>query len=258
MRIKFKYCMQLSFSSPVYRHSYSLNCMPKDTARQNISDCKLIISPDSLTNSYTNFFGSKIIYGSIGEDHSFFDVKLTGTVETGLDIYEEYCTDNDIYRVQSQLTKPGRSVHELYKLLKKSAPYAPYERALYFMHCVHDAIEYKSLSTDIKTTAEDSLSRGCGVCQDYAHILISLLRMDGFPARYTVGMMLGEGESHAWAEVNLNGYWYGLDAANNLLTDSCYIKISHGRDYKDCVVSKGVFFGTASQTQKITVHAEEI
>ena len=92
-----------------------------------------------------------------------------------------------------------------------------------------------------------------GVCQDYAHILIALLRMMRIPARYVVGMMIGEGFSHAWVEMEADGRWYGLDPTNDVLVGENYIKISHGRDYNDCIVNKGVFTGMASQKQDISV-----
>jgi transglutaminase-like putative cysteine protease len=85
-------------------------------------------------------------------------------------------------------------------------------------------------------------------------VYIAILRMAGIPARYTVGMMQGEGESHAWAEANCNGYWYGIDPTNALLINESYIKISHGRDYGDCMISRGIFSNPrAVQTMKVGV-----
>ena len=98
---------------------------------------------------------------------------------------------------------------------------------------------------------------GCGVCQDYSHILISLCHLAGIPARYVVGMLTGEGASHAWVEIYQDEKWYALDPTNNLIVDDEHIKISHGRDYRDCLINQGVFTGCAKQTQEIQVVVEE-
>ena len=82
--------------------------------------------------------------------------------------------------------------------------------------------------------------------------------MENIPARYVVGMMLGEGASHAWVEAFCRGYWYGFDPTNNKLVNDEYIKVSYGRDSSDCPVIKGNFYGNGIQTQKEEVSVEEI
>lgn len=105
-------------------------------------------------------------------------------------------------------------------------------------------------------TAEAAFSRGAGVCQDYAHVMLSLLRLEGIPARYVTGMLLGEGSSHAWVEANCGGYWYGFDPTNDLLVDDSYIRVRCGRDSADCAIIRGTFFGLSSQTQREQVRVE--
>lgn len=258
MKLKFTYDMRIDFSIPVTRHFYSLKCLPPDTSRQHIEELHLEISPEAEQNLYTDSWKSKVVYGSIQEEHSFFKVKVSGTADTGLEIYEEFDEDTDVYMVPSAFTRAGDKLREFYDRLSGVAPEKPYERVTWWMNRLHEEMNYQSDSTDVSTTAEEAFSARLGVCQDYAHIFISLMRLDGIPARYVVGMMTGEGQSHAWVEVNLKGYWYGFDPTNNLLADSYYIKISHGRDYKDCIVSKGVFCGFALQTQTVSVVVEEV
>ena len=117
---------------------------------------------------------------------------------------------------------------------------------------------YTSGSTDIYTTASQAFAKGEGVCQDYAHIMITLCRILGIPARYVNGLMIGEGYSHAWVEIYTGEGWYGLDPTNNLHVDDYYIKFAHGRDYSDCILDKGLFRGITNQTQEIYVNVEEI
>lgn len=111
--------------------------------------------------------------------------------------------------------------------------------------------------TAIQTTAEEAMALGMGVCQDYSHILLSLCRMEHIPSRYVVGMLIGEGLSHAWVEICDNGHWIALDPTNNLIVDDQHIKISSGRDYQDCIINQGLFVGQTTQVQTIHVSVTE-
>ena len=116
---------------------------------------------------------------------------------------------------------------------------------------------YRSWTTNTATTAQQALDQGCGVCQDYAHIFIALCRLCGVPARYAAGFMFGEGVTHAWAEVYDGSGWIGIDPTNNRMTGDEYIKICDGRDAPDCIINKGVFFGSVAQHQTVHVKVTE-
>ena len=199
----------------------------------------------------TDSFGNIVINGSIIEAHNEFIVEIKGKVTTGLDIFEEEdhnTISSNIFKYQTDYTSAGSSIIDFNNKLKISEN-TPYNVALEIMHRLYDYLNYIKGSTDINTTAEKAMENKCGVCQDYAHIMLSLLRLRNISARYTVGMFVGEGETHAWVEVLSNGKWYGFDPTNNLLIDNNYIKISSGRDATDCSVNKGIFRGFASQLQ---------
>ena len=106
---------------------------------------------------------------------------------------------------------------------------------------------------DIQLFTISEFSHACGVSR------ASLLRMEGIPARYVVGMMTGEGSSHAWVEALCNGYWYGFDPTNNKLVNADYIRVSCGRDSADCSVIRGNFYGcvTQRQNEKVVVEKDE-
>ena len=116
----------------------------------------------------------------------------------------------------------------------------------------------KMLSCLTKPTAGEAFALGCGVCQDYAHILIALCRAKGIAARYVAGMIFGEGATHAWVEIYDNGIWHGLDPTQNKRIDDGYIKLAQGRDSRDCQLNRGVFCGTAIQQQNIYVTLEDL
>lgn len=131
------------------------------------------------------------------------------------------------------------------------------ERARDLCALVHGAMEYASGSTDVSTSAEEALRQGRGVCQDYAHILEAVLRLDGIPARYVSGLMIGEGATHAWAEFFDGRAWRGLDPTNDCEAGDLYIAVARGRDFADCPMEQGVLKGGGSQrlTTSVSVAA---
>lgn len=196
-------------------------------------------------------FGSKRIYGSLDEPHTDFTIAVSGQIRTGLEIYEEYCGDpltSGIFRVQSGLTQPGPAIRAFYDSLDLSG--SAYDRALTIRSAVHEAFSYLPGTTVAHESGETAFARRQGVCQDYAHVMLSLLRMEGIPARYVTGMLLGEGASHAWVEAQCGSWWYGFDPTNDLLVDDSYIRVDCGRDSADCAIIRGTFLGLTAQVQR--------
>lgn len=253
--LHFTYEMLFTFSEPVCKHRFTLKCIPIRNGCQDVTETGLIIEPAVSCTETTDSFGNKEVYGVIEEPHEQFLVKVTGSVITGIRDYEDALPAYRLgmYRYPSDYTGPGCCLKEYMASLSFEDTMSTYDRGVFLMHKLHQDLSYEKGVTTFQTTAEDAMKLKKGVCQDYAHILIALLRMMKIPARYVVGMMIGEGFSHAWVEMEADGRWYGLDPTNDVLVGENYIKISHGRDYNDCIVNKGVFTGMASQKQDISV-----
>lgn len=255
--LRFEYDMLYRFAAPVINHSFSLKCLPMNTSRQKICSMALDIQPHIRYSRTVDSFGNGVIYGRAEHEHDFFRVTLWGTALTGLsveELFDEHDNFDDLYKMFSKYTVPGKGLCEFFSSFE--LPDSDYKKVLYIMDKLYCSMSYCLGCTDINTAAEQAFSIRKGVCQDYAHIFIALLRMCGIACRYVVGMMKGEGESHAWAEAHLLGYWYGFDPTHNRLVDGDYIKISHGRDYADCIVSKGVFTNRTEETLDIHVRVE--
>lgn len=203
-------------------------------------------------------FGSRRIYGCIDSPHTDFTIAVSGKVKTGLEIFEEFCEDpleSAVFRVQSGLTQPGPAIRAFHDSLDLCG--SAYDRAMAIRKAVHEAFSYQPGATSAHESGEYAFARKQGVCQDYAHVMLSLLRMEGIPARYVAGMLMGEGASHAWVEAQCGGYWYGFDPTNDLLVDDGYIRVSCGRDSADCAVIRGTFYGLAAQVQREQVTVEK-
>lgn len=252
--------MIIRFDSSVSDHRFALKCIPTNTSRQTIDNLNINIKYADSINYDKDNFGNVSVTGRIIVPHNEFFAEVTGSAVTGIDIFEEYQYDlmqSVIYKYQTANTAPGEELNDFYKSLELEKKDAVYDRVLHIMHSVNKTLEYKKGVTEITTTAEQAMALGCGVCQDYAQIMVALCRMAGIPARYVVGMMTGEGESHAWVEALCGNYWYGFDPTNNQLIDDRYIKISCGRDFNDCSVNKGVFKGFTGQHQNMKVSVTE-
>ncbi len=107
----------------------------------------------------------------------------------------------------------------------------------------HNALRYDATVSGLETTASQSLLRGAGVCQDYAHLMIALCRAIALPARYVSGYMPGEGRMHAWGEVLIENQWRAFDPTHNREVGSDCLPVAIGRDFRDCNPHQGTFRG---------------
>ncbi|MGN0536500.1 MAG: transglutaminase domain-containing protein [Acutalibacteraceae bacterium] len=245
--------MNLHFDKPVSKHHFALRCLPGNNNRQIVEETALKITPVNGQSRTADNFGNIVVNGCINEPHTAFEVEVCGTVRIVSVAYEQTsCGINDrLFLYPTPLTNPSKALTDC---LENMTRQSDYDKALHIMHYIHDTMTYMPRSTDIFTTAAQAFEQKKGVCQDYAHIMLTLCRLNNIPARYVVGILNGEGESHAWTEVLCNGQWYGFDPTNNLLVNHEYIKFSHGRDYKDCMICRGIFFGQANQTQTVKAY----
>jgi transglutaminase-like putative cysteine protease len=256
--LKFHYTLELSFSDEVKEHNFTLRMIPQSDERQKITECTYIVNPECELRMDTDTFGNKYIYGDIEEKHKFFQVNVDGIAMVDRDCANKGKESENVYRYQSKYTKPGNALNVYYKSIEKRQDESELDYVTEIMHKIYKDFKYVKGVTDINTTAEQALQLKSGVCQDYSHIMLSLLRMSGISARYVVGMMMGEGFSHAWVEALIDGEWIGFDPTNDKKIDDTYIKISNGRDYQDCIVNRGVFYGYVNQKQNIKVIVSEV
>lgn len=115
--------------------------------------------------------------------------------------------------------------------------------------------------TDVETTVDEILQHRAGVCQDFAHVMLQVLRTLGIPSRYVSGYicpnkngMRGEGATHAWVEAWIPNYgWAGIDPTNNVWVTNTHVKLAVGRHFNDCSPVKGTFKGLAKQKLSVYV-----
>ena len=224
-----------------------------------LTDCR--VEPADYLSTLTDGFGNRKLSGSALAPHSAFRYRVAGTAcVQGMMVQKEPL--HPMYRYPSACAgfqpEVAAFAEEVRREFRRRDAETPVEKAVCTMDYLYSHFAYIPGATTIQTTAAQALRLGKGVCQDYAHIMTAVLRYLGIPARYVNGLMIGEGYTHAWVEAYLEDGWYGFDPTNNLHIDDYYIKLAHGRDYRDCTVDKGCFLGSAAQKQKIYVNVEEI
>ena len=134
---------------------------------------------------------------------------------------------------------------------------------------IHERFQYVRGATHVNSSIADSLQLGAGVCQDFAHVLLGVLRKRGIPARYVSGYLVPHNEanpdakleeviggqaSHAWAEAYIpDRGWMPLDPTLGKPVGLRHVRIAYGRDYSDAAPVRGVYKGHAGQRLSVDV-----
>lgn len=128
-------------------------------------------------------------------------------------------------------------------------------------HYIYANFSYIKGITNIETTVDEIVKHKSGVCQDFAHLMLQVLRTLSIPSRYVSGYicpnkngMRGEGATHAWVEAWIPRQgWAGIDPTNNVWVTNTHVKLSVGRNFGDCTPVKGTFKGPAQQKLSVFV-----
>lgn len=130
--------------------------------------------------------------------------------------------------------------------------------------------KYKSGSTTINTPIDEVLEKRQGVCQDFAHTMIAMLRSAGIASRYVSGYietttpgsidgMIGSEQSHAWLDVYIPYYsWFGIDPTNDMYSSERHVRVAVGRDFEDVSPVRGFFKSSGKQTLYVEVQMRRI
>jgi transglutaminase-like putative cysteine protease len=130
------------------------------------------------------------------------------------------------------------------------------------MSDIFGRFEYAPQSTRVDSPIDDALAARKGVCQDFAHVMIALVRQLGIPCRYVSGYLFQPAESagsvdgatHAWVEAWLPGLgWVGFDPTHNTPAGEHHIRVAVGRDYADVPPTRGVFKGLSAVRSELAV-----
>jgi transglutaminase-like putative cysteine protease len=254
--VSFQYQTELVFSSPASDHRFLLRILPKSEGRQSIRNLSWHIDPPSTVWRSSDSFGNDALAGFINAPHTHFRFGIEAVAEVTDAPYTASAEPECVLLYPTELTQVRGELSDFYNEFEESAPDDTLQRVQFFSHAVHSRLRYERGVTVNSTTAQEAFDLGAGVCQDYAHILLALLRRGGIPCRYIAGLASDYGETHAWVEAWIADRYYGIDPTRDKLIDEGYIALSRGRDFEDCSVERGVFKGACRGTQTINLSME--
>ncbi len=150
-----------------------------------------------------------------------------------------------------------------------AAPFAPMRKAKGSITALHglmlaiaDRLPYLVGATGAETTAAEAMARGCGVCQDHAHVFIACCRAIGVPARYVSGYLAGEHDgmaSHAWAEAHVEDVgWISFDPSNRQSATDSYVRLAVGFDYASAGPVIGSRAGGMGEDLMVRLQVEQL
>jgi transglutaminase-like putative cysteine protease len=263
-----EYFIENKYEAPVRKANFQLLVIP-DSGTQKVSELKFYCSENQEMHLSKNIFGFETINYYISQPFTEFWFRLSAKIQKQeinpfyvspllpSDEFEllhslDFQIDNSLFLSSTDLTKMPPVVNCSFP--EYSGEIQVFEYLLKLNSYLFELLEYSPESTDINTPIEEVLSIRKGVCQDFAHLFISVCRQNKIPARYVSGYLnqgagfTGTSQLHAWAEALIPELgWVGFDATNNLVADHHYIKIAHGTDYRDCSPIIGVLETTGAQ-----------
>ncbi len=264
-----QYRIDNKYENHVRKANFQLLVLPESNKEQKVSELKFATSGDYEIHFSKNIFGFKTIHYFINTPFTEFWFSLSAKIEkaqfnpyslspwSSFAEYEEihsldFFIENSLFVTSTDLTRLPAAIDFTFPVYSETIQV--FDFLLELNSYIYKLLTYTPASTDINTRIEQILEYRKGVCQDYAHLFISVCRKNKIPARYVSGYLnqgadfIGASQLHAWVEVLVPGLgWIGFDSTNNLLADHHYLKIAHGADYRDCSPIIGVLESTGVQ-----------
>lgn len=273
-----KHLTRYSYSSTVIDCTNQIILYPVNDAQQTVKNHEITISNDPAVEVFTDYFGNRVGIFSLIKPHNELSIESsievsTRPVETPADNipaeaqWKELARLSEAYPYMDFLQKETFAAEEeIQKILGSvvSSSNTPFVNAQLLSEYVYKNFEYKKGVTSVETKVDDILKLKAGVCQDFAHVLLLMLRMIDIPARYVSGYICpknhelrGEGATHAWVEACIPFYgWLGLDPTNNCIVSDRHVRLAVGRNFSDCTPVKGTYKGSSEHTLEVSVIIE--
>lgn len=289
MKIQVVHQTDYQYSANVSQSVNRVCLSPRQTQYQTPLNTEIVISPSpAVVDTIEDVYGNKISYFSIDVPHRQFTVSVTSTLLTQ-DINSPlpsapavselanglvgFQTNEGLLAVDCLLPSPYvPSISEVDSVIEQLDQHRG--DALVFsqklMEYIYTEFDYDPTFSTLVTPITAVLKARRGVCQDFAHLAIAVLRRVGIPARYVSGYLetlpppgqqklQGADASHAWYSVYIpNLGWFDFDPTNNKRPDRQYVTTAWGRDYADIAPLKGVVYGGGTSSLTVSVDVNRI
>ncbi len=262
------------YDAPVTSSYNEARMRPRSDRHQTVLSWSLDVTPAARVVNHIDYWGSNVHHFDVQVPHTELSVVAKAMVETGVtaagpgeatweDLGSEAIRDRffEMLVPTPVVGLADDAVRSAADDIRRTAdtPAAAAEAAVGF---VHDRLGYEQGFTGVTTTASEVLAAGRGVCQDFAHLSLALLRAIGIPAWYVSGYLhphddpaIGEaavGESHAWVAAWTGAVW-PLDPTSLAAVADRHVRVAAARDYHDVPPFRGVYAGGGSQELDVVV-----
>ena len=265
---------------PAVRESVmEVRLQPRSEANQRCLSFHLDVYPAANITQYRDFTGNIVHHFDIAGSHKEVKVSAQSTVqlqsvpaprssEAGDWADLDALTAGDDYwemMLPSDFAHSSEALDQLSKELKCERRQGPLELLTELNEQIYTLFSYVPNSTKVDSPIDEALLTREGVCQDFAHIMIALVRPLRVPCRYVSGYLFHreenghkdrslEGASHAWVEALVPRLgWTAFDPTNNLIGGDRHIRVAIGRDYSDVPPTRGVYKGEAHSELSVAV-----
>jgi transglutaminase-like putative cysteine protease len=276
-----RHLTRFRYSQPISESIMETRMHPRSDSSQHCLTYSLSVSPRCRVFSYQDYLGNNVQHFDIPGEHNQLVIIAESVVEqqvvpdvpgflspdawAALDAQIE---EGDYWEMLLPSTFAVETPALL--LLARQMEVARRDDPLIMVKDLNQRLfnyfEYEPRSTRVDSPIDEAIVNGKGVCQDFAHTMIALLRHVGIPARYVSGYLYRGREdhdrstpdaTHAWVDVLLPHLgWVGFDPTNNLIAHQRHIRTAVGRDYADVPPTHGIFRGQTDSELYVAVHVE--
>ncbi len=271
-RLRVVHTTGYAYESAVTASYNEARLTPRSNTRQNVILNRVETIPATRSYRYIDYWGTAVTAFDLHAPHTDLTVTSSSVVETeqpeppvtGIgwgDLQSEAVIDrfDELLRPTGH-TPASKKVASVGKKIAKS--HQPAEAVVAAAEWVRGEVDYLPGTTSVHSSGLDALNEGKGVCQDFVHLSLMLLRGMGIPARYVSGYLhpkraavVGDtvdGRSHAWIEA-WTGAWWDYDPTNNAGITEQYVSVGAGRDYTDVSPLKGIYSGEGATDLDVVV-----
>jgi transglutaminase-like putative cysteine protease len=260
-----------AYKSPVTASFNEARLTPRSDSRQNVILNRVETVPATRSYRYVDYWGTAVTSFDLYAPHTELEVTSSSVVETDKGempekvSWEDLASEAVIDKYDEMLSPTGYvpASRRIQAVGKRIAKYNdPSDAVLEAARWAHSELDYVPGTTGVHSSGLDAHREGKGVCQDFAHLTLILLRGMGIPARYVSGYLhpnpdaaVGEtidGQSHAWIQAWTGGWW-NYDPTNDTDINEQYVSVGVGRDYSDVSPLKGVYSGQDSTDLDVVV-----
>jgi transglutaminase-like putative cysteine protease len=273
-----RYLTKYAYDADVVDNLNALRVRPATNSRQRVDEFTVRLNPDARLTRHQDYFGTEVIEFEITRPHHELTIDVRARVTTSPQTPPEPSSwealrSHDYREAGGEflLQTDDAAEHPVLQSLIASTGAAEDPLAAVMLLCdlIPDRFEYRQGATYVDSRLTDVLDGGAGVCQDFVHLALCVLRHHGIAARYSSGYLFTTGadgadsdsddadlesvevETHAWIEALLSvqegePHWVSTDPTNRGLAGERHVKIGHGRHYADVPPIRGVYRGVAN------------